>query len=118
MRQQKKDSECACKHHSSNQPLDAEAVTYTLIIARASVLRRKNTCAGQTAENTEIKDEQKLIDDRYSGHFQCAYATNHNVIKQTDNIGDCILNDDGQRNRYYPMIKRAIADHHTAKTAA
>ena len=63
-----------------------------------------------TAENTQIKYQKQLIGDGNTGHFQCAYLTDHNVIQQGNKHGNSVLNNDGNGHAETTAVERFVTD--------
>ena len=116
--EQQEHRECEHEHHDGNQPLDAEAVPDALVVLRPGKLRGKDARPRQTAEDTEIKDEEKLVDNSHRGHLKRAYAAHHDVVQQADHVGDGILNDDRHDDGDHRAVKRAVTDKRAPQTRA
>ena len=56
-------------------------MAHALVVALAVELRAENGCARKAAEDGEVKDEQKLIDDGDTAHGFGAEAADHNPAK-------------------------------------
>ena len=88
----------------------------TIVILCAGKLRSKNTGAGKSAEDTEVENKQQLIDDGHSRHLKRADTANHHIIKQTDDVGYRILNDNRQNDCNHLPVKSTVADKCTAES--
>ena len=71
----------------------------------------KDTCAGCAAEHTQVENKQQVVVDNGNGaDLGGAQLTDHHIIQQRHQIGDQILQDDGQRYHQHLFIKMPITD--------
>jgi hypothetical protein len=52
----------------------------------------------------QVKKVIKLIDDGNTCHLQCAYLTDHNVVKHTYEVCDTVLNHYGNCNNKHSFV--------------
>ncbi len=69
-----------CRNKQTEPQFHAECIPDSLLVSASIILRRKNTCAGYAAENTEIENQDQLIDDGHAGHLFCADLPHHNIV--------------------------------------
>ena len=74
------------------------------------ILRRKNTRRRDRTENQKIENENELIDDGNARHGFRTELSDHDVIKQADEIGDAHLYHPRNGNHQNFFIKSAVAD--------
>ena len=66
--------------------------------------------SGNAAEDAEIENEEELVGDRDAAHLQRADLTDHDVVQKADEVGDSVLDDDGDDDSGDVFVKGAIAD--------
>ena len=85
-------------------------MAHALVVALAVELRAENGCARKAAEDGEVKDEQKLIDDGDTAHGFGAEAADHDVIEQADKACDALLHDHRDDEADEVCVKLPVAD--------
>ena len=80
------------------------------MVALAVELRAENGRARKAAEDGEVKDEQKLIDDGDTAHGFGAEAADHDVIEQADKACDALLHDHRDDEANEVCVKLPVAD--------
>ena len=103
-----KHAKCKGKHAQYDHPLDSEAMSDSFVISRSGKLCRKNTSSRESAKDTDIKNEQQLVDNCYRGHFKRTHATNPHIVQQADNVGYRILYNDRHNNGDHFRVKGAV----------
>ena len=88
-----------------NVDLETKGVSDTVVILLAEKLSSEKSGTRNRAEDTQIKDKQKLIDDRYTRHLLGSDSSHHYVIQQTDEIGDGVLYQDRNHDREQVFVK-------------
>ena len=92
--------------------LEAEGIAHAPLVPAPEVLRAEDADARHGAEDGEVEDQQKLIDDGGARHRLGAKLTDHHVVKQADEVGHGILQDDGKGDRDGAPIEGTVADQH------
>ena len=80
------------------------------MIAAAEKLCAENARAGDGTKNGKVEDKNQLIDDGDTGHLLRADPADHDIIQQTDKIGDAVLNHDGDGNGKDHFIEGGAAE--------
>ena len=98
------------EQRGDGEDFEAEGIADTLVVVRARVLRGKDARAGDAAENAEIENEEELVGDRDAAHLQRTNLTDHDVVQKADEVGDGVLDNDGNDDSGDVFVKGAIAD--------
>ena len=96
-------------YQNTRNKLITEGSADTLLIVTAVELRCKNASSGDRTENTQVKHKNQLIDNGNTIHGQLSHLTDHHIVQQGHKIGDCVLDNDGQRNDHCPPVKCPVA---------
>ena len=80
------------------------------MVALAVELCAENRRACKAAEDGEVKDEQKLIDDGDTAHGFSAEAADHDVIEQADKACDALLHNHRDDEADEVCVKLPVAD--------
>ncbi len=80
-----------------NIKLKAERMPDPLVILFPIKLRRKDPRARYRAKNSQIVNQQQLIDNGNAGHLLRPDLPHHDIIQQTHKIGDPVLDHNGNR---------------------
>ena len=80
------------------------------MILLPKVLCRKNTRSGHPSENTQIIDKNQLIHNGSPRHLLRADPPDHNIIQQTHEIRDSILDHDRNSHSQNHHIKLPVTD--------
>ena len=94
----------------SDIELCPEGVSHALLIVFPIVLGGKDPRPGKAAENTEIKNENQLVDDGHAGHGLRANLAHHHIVQQTDKVCDHILYQHRRHHREQLAVKGPVAD--------
>ena len=81
-----------------------------MVVALAEELRAEDGGAGKAAEDRQVEYEQKLVDDRDTGHRFRAQPADHHVVEQADKARDALLDDHRNDEDQKVVVKRAVAD--------
>ena len=92
--EKKENREAGGADNGSRNQLETKRIAHTLVIAGAVELCGENARARQTAENTEVKNEQQLVGDGDAGHLIGADLSDHHVVQKPDKVGNAVLNHD------------------------
>ena len=106
---QKQNNRTNCQDHSHPE-LIPESLAHTFIILLSEILRRKNTRTGYSTENTQIINKNQLIHDRSPRHLLRPDPPDHNIIQQTYEIRNPILDHDRHSHSQNHHIKLLITD--------
>ena len=79
------------------------------MVLRAVELGGKDAGAGAGTENAQIEHEQKLVNNGHAAHGDGSHLTNHNIVQKGHEIGDAVLDDDGQSYGNNPPVKGFVA---------
>ena len=83
-------------------------MAYAVRVFLTVVLRRKDPCPGDSAENTEIIDKQYLVDDGNAGHGLGPDLADHDVVQHIHKVCDTVLDHDGDGNGEYHLVEIRI----------
>ena len=101
----------ACRRQQQgHQSFVPEGVAHALGIHGAVELGGEDACAGAGPEDAQVEYENQTVDDGHAAHGNGAHLTHHDVIQQRDEVGDAVLDDDGQCDGKHPAVKRPGAD--------
>ena len=89
--------------------LPAEGVRHAFVVVLPVKLRREDAGSRKAAEDTEVKNKQKLVDYRDTGHRLSPHLTDHDVVKQAHEVRYYILYEDGQHYGGESLIKRPVS---------
>ena len=106
---QKQQNRPDCQDHSHPE-LIPECLPHTLMILLPKVLCRKNTRSGHPSENTQIIDKNQLIHNGSPRHLLRTDPPDHNIIQQTHEIRDSILDHDRNSHSQNHHIKLPVTD--------
>ena len=82
----------------------------SLVIPFSVKLRTENTGSWNAAENTDIKNKHKLIDNGHTGHLLRANLPYHDVIQKAYKAGDGVLDNHGNRKIKHIPVKFSVAN--------
>ena len=89
--------------------LPAEGVCHAFAVVLPVKLRREDAGSRKAAEDAEVKNKQKLVDDRDAGHWLRPHLTDHDVVKQAHKVRYYILYEYGQHYGGESLIKRPVS---------
>ena len=98
------------RQNHSHPELIPKRLSHTLIILLSKVLCSKNTRSGYPSENTQIIDKNQLIHNGSPRHLLRTNPPDHNIIQQTHEIRDSILNHDRNSHSQNHHIKLPVTD--------
>ena len=84
-------------------------MTHPVVLAAAVKLCTENAGAGYDTESAQIKHKHKLVDYRHTRHLLGAHSSHHDVVQQTYEVRNAVLNHNGQHNSKDHKIKCLIA---------
>ena len=90
--------------------LEPHRVAQTFSIGLAEELSGEDTRPRKSAEQAEGKDEDQLVGDAYPRELLRAKATDHHVVQEVDEIGNPVLDDDGNGDAQDHFIEGLGAD--------
>ena len=87
-----------CRKAQSQHKLEAERVADPLLVVLAHVLRGEDSGARNGPEDAQVEHEDYLVDYGDGGHGLGSQASDHDVVQKVHEVGESVLNHDGQRN--------------------
>ena len=94
----------------TDQELEAEGIAHALIIAGAVELGGENARAGAGTKDTQVEHEDQTVDDGNAAHGYGADLAHHDVVEHGYEIGDAVLDDDGDGNPKTAAVERPVAN--------
>ena len=93
----------------SQHKLEPERVPDPFRVSLAEVLRRKDPGSGKASEDAEVVHEQKLVDNRHTGHLLRSQTPDHDVVQQIHEIGESVLDHNGESDHEYGLEQCLVA---------
>ena len=94
----------------SQDHVEPKGVAQTLVVTPAIKLRSENARAAGAAEETKVKDKQKLVDNGDTGHGFGADPSHHQIVQQVDKGGNRVLQQQRQGQHRHGPVKLPVSD--------
>ena len=90
--------------------LEPQGMLDALVVLAAEKLGAKNPHPGDCPEDGQVEYHQKLVHDGDAGHLLRADPPHHDIVQQTYEIRDAVLNHDGHRHSQHFRVECFVSE--------